>query len=194
MKTYMSNILRLLLDYVNYLDLSDEYLIDLKYLIKKEFYIIKSEYFDFNEVNEEFKIFREAMKQKFEIFNLKEEDIKHLNKVMDLFKSLDDKDRQTLYIKVKNSCDVYFKRKTSKNSLTRRELVEILMKDKDRLDEEIYLYDMEDGEYYPLSETSSEYLDIIKQNNKEKFVSFTEEGMRFSNKNKIGQKRVTILN
>lgn len=190
----MSNILRLLLDYVNYLDLSDEYLIDLKYLIKKEFYIIKSEYFDFNEVNEEFKIFREAMKQKFEIFNLKEEDIKHLNKVMDLFKSLDDKDRQTLYIKVKNSCDVYFKRKTSKNSLTRRELVEILMKDKDRLDEEIYLYDMEDGEYYPLSETSSEYLDIIKQNNKEKFVSFTEEGMRFSNKNKIGQKRVTILN
>lgn len=194
MKTYMSNILRLLLDYVNYLDLSDEYLIDLKYLIKKEFYIIKSEYFDFNEVNKEFKIFREAMKQKFEIFNLKEDDVKYLNKLMDLFKSLDDKDRQTLYIKVKNSCDVYFKRKTSKNSLTRRELVEILMKDKDRLDEEIYLYDMEDGEYYPLSETSSEYLDIIKQNNKEKFVSFTEEGMRFSNKNKIGQKRVTILN
>lgn len=194
MKNYMSNILQLLLDYVNYLDLSDEYLMDLKYLIKKEFYIIKSEYFDFNEVNKEFKIFRETMKQKFEIFNLKEEDIKHLNKVMDLFKSLDDKDRQTLYIKVKNSCDVYFKRKTSKNSLTRRELVEILMKDKDRLDEEIYLYDMEDGEYYPLSETSSEYLDIIKQNNKEKFVSFTEEGMRFSNKNKIGQKRVTILN
>lgn len=83
MKTYMSNILRLLLDYVNYLDLSDEYLMDLKYLIKKE--------------------------------------------------------------------------------------------------------------YYPLSETSSKYLDIVKQNNKEKFVSFTEEGMRFSHKNKISQKRVTIL-
>lgn len=194
MKNYMSNILQLLLDYVNYLDLSDEYLMDLKYLIKKEFYIIKSEYFDFNEVNKEFKIFRETMKQKFEIFNLKEEDIKYLNKVMDLFKYLDDKNLQNLYIKVKKSCDTYFKRKTSKNTLTRRELVEILMKDKDRLDEEIYLYDMEDGEYYPLSETSSEYLDIIKQNNKEKFVSLTEEGMRFSNKNKISQKRVTILN
>ena len=194
MKTYMSNILRLLLDYVNYLDLSDEYLMDLKYLIKKEYYIIQSEFFDFNEINKEFKIFRESMKQKFEICNLKEDDIKYLNKVMDLFKYLDDKNLQNLYIKVKKSCDTYFKRKTSKNTLTRRELVEILMKDKDRLDEEIYLYDMEDGEYYPLSETSSEYLDIIKQNNKEKFVSLTEEGMRFSNKNKISQKRVTILN
>lgn len=194
MKTYMSNILRLLLDYVNYLDLSDEYLMDLKYLIKKEYYIIQSEFFDFNEINKEFKIFRESMKQKFEICNLKEDDIKYLNKVMDLFKYLDDKNLQNLYIKVKKSCDTYFKRKTSKNTLTRRELVEILMKDKDRLDEEIYLYDMEDREYYPLSETSSEYLDIIKQNNKEKFVSLTEEGMRFSNKNKISQKRVTILN
>lgn len=194
MKTYMSNILRLLLDYVNYLDLSDEYLMDLKYLIKKEYYIIQSEFFDFNEINKEFKIFRESMKQKFEICNLKEDDIKYLNKVMDLFKYLDDKNLQNLYIKVKKSCDTYFKRKTSKNTLTRRELVEILMKDKDRLDEEIYLYDMEDGEYYPLSETSSEYLDIIKQNNKEKFVSLTEEGIRFSNKNKISQKRVTILN
>ena len=163
MKTYMSNILRLLLDYVNYLDLSDEYLMDLKYLIKKEYYIIQSEFFDFNEINKEFKIFRESMKQKFEICNLKEDDIKYLNKVMDLFKYLDDKNLQNLYIKVKKSCDTYFKRKTSKNTLTRRELVEILMKDKDRLDEEIYLYDMEDGEYYPLSETSSEYLDIIKQ-------------------------------
>lgn len=45
MKTYMSNILQLLLDYVNYLDLSDEYLMDLKYLIKKEYYIIPSEFF-----------------------------------------------------------------------------------------------------------------------------------------------------
>lgn len=194
MKNYMSNILQLLLDYVNYLDLSDEYLMDLKYLIKKEYYIIQSGFFDFNEINKEFKIFRESMKQKFEICNLKEDDIKYLNKVMDLFKYLDDKNLQNLYIKVKKSCDTYFKRKTSKNTLTRRELVEILMKDKDRLDEEIYLYDMEDGEYYPLSETSSEYLDIIKQNNKEKFVSLTEEGMRFSNKNKISQKRVTILN
>lgn len=193
MKTYMSNILQLLLDYVNYLDLSDEYLMDLKYLIKKEYYIIPSEFFDFNEINKEFKIFRESMKQKFEICNLKEDDIKYLNKVMDLFKYLEDKNLQNLYIKVKKSCDTYFKRKTSKNTLTRRELVEILMKDKDRLDEEIYLYDMEDGEYYPLSETSSEYLDIVKQNNKEKFLSFTEEGMRFSHKNKISQKRVTIL-
>lgn len=194
MKTYMSNILRLLLDYVNYLDLSDEYLMDLKYLIKKEYYIIQSEFFDFNEINKDFKIFRESMKQKFKICNLKEDDIKYLNKVMDLFKYLDDKNLQNLYIKVKKSCDTYFKRKMSKNTLTRRELVEILMKDKDRLDEEIYLYDMNDGEYYPLSETSFEYLDVIKQNNKEKFVSLTEEGMRFSNKNKISQKRVTILN
>lgn len=193
MKTYMSNILQLLLDYVNYLDLSDEYLMDLKYLIKKEYYIIPSEFFYFNEINKEFKIFRETMKQKFEICNLKEDDIKYLNKVMDLFKYLEDKNLQNLYIKVKKSCDTYFKRKTSKNTLTRRELVEILMKDKDRLYEEIYLYDMEDGEYYPLSETSSEYLDIVKQNNKEKFLSFTEEGMRFSHKNKISQKRVTIL-
>ena len=53
---------------------------------------------------------------------------------------------------------------------------------------------MEDSKYLHLDEISSEYVDVVKEGTKEeKLRSFTEEGMRYYNKNKIGQKRITIL-
>lgn len=113
---------------------------------------------------------------------------------LDLKYEYHDENFENIYLKVKETCDKYFKRKNHKKNLTRRELAYLLLRDEDRLEEEVYLFDMEDSKYLHLDEISSEYVDVVKEGTKEeKLRSFTEEGIRYYNKNKIGQKRITIL-
>lgn len=184
----IKQLLKKLLEYSLYLGLENDscYLRD---NIKKEILNLENKK---NISENKIKIISKNIKSTLDMFIIEKKDYEKFLMGINLLNL--ELEKEELYKYIKEADSYFFKEHKYNNSLTRKQLAEYLLSDETRLNEPVYIYNEEHSTYEEISEVSSKVINIIENEKKQILKEFVENDLKFSDKNKIGEKRITILN